>query len=254
MLKRVIIGGIGLLGLINATYADDNKSFYAQIGTGVSFPAELKFSGIDPAIWDQAYEGYGARFNNTKVISAGIGYNVSKWCNILLSGDWRGMYRYAKYQTFTGAAVLDPIGHKNRLFDLKNTNIMLSFIINGSLFNNLHVDFGHDAMLTPFVGVGLGVAENTLSGFRSTVPQSPGVNRSCMQSKTTHALAAQGLLGVDWVINQQFSLDAGYRFYYGGKFKTNAEIFDPVYKYIAVTSWEAKLLANEVFVNLKYSF
>lgn len=103
-------------------------------------------------------------------------------------------------------------------------------------------------------GIGLGVAQNTLSNFHSTVPDHPGLIKSYMKSKTAYSVAAQGMTGVYWAINQKFGLDMGYRFYYGGKFKTNTEVFDPTNTTLVVAPWQAKLLTNEVFVNLKYAF
>jgi len=253
--KKISVIGLGLLCLNGSVLAQDNNSFYTQIGAGISFPVDLKISGIDPALWDQAYEGYGARLSNTPVFSIGFGYNFSKCLSALVSSDWRGIYHYAKYQTFTGAAVVNPVGHKNRLFDLKNTNLMLSFIINGSCFDKLHVDFSNDSMLTPFVGIGLGVAQNTLSNFHSIRPQDPDIIRSYMKSKTSYSVAAQGMAGVYWAINKKFGLDMGYRFYYGGKFVTNTQTLDPITPSPTMNPpWEAKLLTNEVFVNLKYNF
>ena len=175
---------------------------------------------------------------------------------MLISSDWRGIYHYAKYQTFTEATVINPIGHKTRLFDLRNINLMLNVMVNGSSFDNLHIDFNNGAMLTPFVGIGLGVAQNILSNFHSVVPQNPSVIRSYMESKTAYSIAAQGMAGISWSINKKIGLDTGYRFYYGGKFKTNTEVFDPLYttSSSAPCPWEAKLLTNEVFINLKYAF
>ena len=217
MLKKILVGSVGLLGLVNIAGAANDQSFYAQLDTGISFPLELKISGIDLTFWDSTYEGYGARLSNTPVFGIGFGYNFNQYFSALISSNWRGIYHYAKYQTFTGADVINPVGHKNRLFDVRNTNLMLNFIVNGSAFDKLHIDFNNDSMLTPFIGVGLGAAQNIVSNFHSTTPSS-SAPRSYMQAKTDYSLAMQGMTGISWVINKKFGLDAGYRFYYGGKF------------------------------------
>ena len=254
MLKTIIAGSVGLLGLVNIANAINQQLFYAQIEAGISFPAELKLAGIDPAFWDQSYEGYSARLSNTPIFGLGFGYNFSKYLSVSLSSAWRGIYHYAKYQTFTGASIIYPVGHKNRLLDIRNTNLMVNVMFNGSAFDGLRVDFGSDAMLTPFIGVGLGVAQNVTSNFHSTTPIS-SAPRSYMHTKTDYSLAMQGMAGASWVINKKFGLDAGYRFYYGGKFKTNTAVSDPTHEPIVVYfPWEAKILTHEIFVNLKYNF
>lgn len=250
MFKKISIIGLGLFCLNSSILASDSYPFYVQASAGASFSMKAKFGTLDP-LWDLAAEGYDARLGNVPLFGIGFGYNISPWLSTLLSTDWRGVYNYKQYQTVTQGGTVNPLGNKTRYFDLKNTNLMLSIIANGSGIDHMYIDFNNGSMLTPFIGAGLGAAKNDLTNFHSVEVANPGINKSYMNSKTAYSFAAQAMTGLTYVINKNFGVDLGYRFYYGGKFKTNDYVIDAK---SSTAPWEAKLLTNEVFVNLKYAF
>jgi len=250
MFKKIAIISLGLLCLNNSILAQDSNSFYVQASTGASFSMKAKFGTLDPT-WDLATEGYDARLGNVPLFGIGLGYNINPWLSTLVSADWRGVYKYKQYQTTTEQRGPLLLRNKNRYFDIKNTNLMLSIIANSSGLSHMHIDFNNGSMLAPFIGAGLGVAQNDLNNFHTEATDNPGVARSYMDPKTSYSLAAQAMTGLSYLINKNFGVDLGYRFYYGGKFKTNDYIISSQTR---TAPWEAKLLANEVFVNLKYNF
>lgn len=246
---------IGLLCITTAAVAADYNPFYIQTSAGASFSMQAKVSNIDFTIWDPANEGYDTRIGNTPTFGLGLGYNVNPWASLLASWDWRGIYNYKKNQTqVIGSNPIDPLGAKTRYFDIKNSNLMLTFIANCSQLNNMHFDFNNGAILTPFIGVGLGIAKNDLSNFYSITPDAPNLHRNYLNSQTTYSLAAQGITGLSLLLNKQIGVDLGYKFYYGGRCNTNTMIIDPIDDPLATPPWKTNLLTNEIFVSLKYNF
>lgn len=254
MLKKILLSGVGFLCLTNAARAGD-QSFYGQLSTGVSFSKKANISNVDYAIWDPANEGYKSRLGNVLFFGLGLGYNINLWSSLLASWDWKGIYNYRKHQTqIVNSDSINPLGKKTRYFDIENNNLMFTLIINGSQLNNIHIDFNNGLILAPFIGAGLGVAENDLTGFYSLVSATEEQHRSYMHRKTSYSLAAQGIAGFSLSLNKTIGFDLGYRFYYGGKFKTNTVIMDPLYTDIITPPWKGSLFTNELFLNIKYTF
>lgn len=254
MLKKVLFSGVGFLCLTNVSFADSQYPFYVQVSTGASFSMEAKLTNIDFTIWDPANQGYRSRLGNTPIFGLGAGYNINSWSSLLLSWDWRGIYNYQKYQTqVIGSNPLDSLGEKTRYFDLKNNNLMLTFTANSSQLNNLHIDF-NDSVLAPFIGIGVGVAKNDLTNFYSITPSTGGIHRNHIDGETTYSLASQGIVGLSLSLTKQAGIDLGYRFYYGGRFKTGNFIMDDgITSDCSTPPWKGNLFANEVFLNLKYN-
>lgn len=264
MLRKLTLGSLSLLfmlfyqnslAVINKCADENNFPFYLQIGAGYSFSLKTTLSGIDPPCWDPAVEGYDSDLGSAPSFEVGLGYHITPCLSALISSSFRGGYHYEKFQTpVPGSASFDSLPSKTRYFDLDNTNVMFSLIANGAKVNGIHMDFCNGTVLAPFIGAGIGVARNEVYNFHSVLTTSTGGFAdvaSDMTTKKTYSFAAQGMVGASWLVTDRTSFDLGYRFYYGGQFKSNDYVVD-ISAGAASTPWKGNLLTNEVFLNLRY--
>lgn len=241
-------------GLNNGT---KDYPFYFQISGGYSFSLTAKLGGVAPPSWDAAVEGYDSDLGSAPSFGAGIGYHANPWLNLLISSSFRGGYHYKKFQTAIPTIFsFGQLPNKTRYFDLDNYNVMLSLIAHGINEGNMRYCFCNGMIIAPFIGGGIGVARNNVYNFHSVLATSTGGFAdvaSDMEAKNTYSIAAEGMLGLTWLLCDRFSFDIGYRFYYGGQFESNDYVIEPSAG-AAATPWKGKLLANEAFINLRYDF
>jgi opacity protein-like surface antigen len=238
------------------TSLDNAHPYFLELGLGYSFsmPANIK---VDTSYWDAAVQGYNSRLENAFIFGAGIGYHATKLLDISISAAYRGTYHYKKYQNkVPGSKTPYPGDTKTRYFDLDNANLMFNFLLHN--LDKVSYRFHNGVIITPFIGGGIGIARNTVSNFYSVKEERDPVSHNKLVSaiepdKETYSLAAQGVAGISFILTQRTNLDLGYRIYYGGKFKSNDHLVD--YESSEhVPAWKGRLLANEIFIQLNFSF
>ncbi len=238
--------------------------FFIHVGSGYSSSMCAKINP-DPAIWDEVKEGYSAKLDHAAVFEAGLGYSIYDWLATSVMAAYRGVYRYKKFQTLQTAQTPTVGDTKTRYFDLENTSVLFNLIFNGTNCWSWH--FCNCMSLAPILVGGIGLAQNRVSNFHAVLDELAPSNTDYVESikglyVNKYAFAAHADLGISWSMCQRAQLNLGYRFYYGGKFKTsdygldvpggvmNAQYSRPIIE----TPWCSKLKANEFFVNLNIAF
>lgn len=234
------------------------RPFFILLGGGYSYSNKTSLS-VNLNQWDPAVQGYSNDLGNTVLYTAGIGYNFTPFISADIEITKRPFYSYSKYQVpAPGASTPGFAGIKTRKFDLANNSIMANFYVNGKAFN-LFAHLGNKMILQPLVGVGLGVAYNTVSDFHSVQAASSvsGTNNvtSTMGEYTKTTFAWQAILGAEVNYVNAWAIDLGYRYFNGGTFQTNnylTNVPSGTTTQITVSPWSGKLTANEWFIHLKY--
>jgi opacity protein-like surface antigen len=157
---------------------------------------------------------YNSSISSSTLFDIGIGYQVNNWLRFDVTGEYRGG---GHFQTFEQA--FSPSSGQD-FGDFYRGDV--SSLI--GLFNG-YVDVGTWYGVTPFVGAGVGFANNRLSGVTDTGFACPG-GGACSGvggyltdgSKTNLAWAL--MAGLDFNVTQNLKLELGYRFLDYGSLKS----------------------------------
>ena len=239
-------------------YQPPNKPFFILLGAGGSYSDDADIS-VNLKQWDPAKQGYSDDVGGTVLYTVGLGYQIMPLFALDVEVTERPSFGYTRYQTPTANSSTPGFaGIKTRKFDLDSTSIMANVLLNGQSAN-LFMNLGHDVIVQPIVGAGLGIAYNKVSNFHSVqaVSSSPGSNNvtSTMQPKTDSAFAWQAFIAIEALYGAQWALDIGYRYFDGGDFESNnflTDIPSGLSSQVTASPWKGELTANEWFINLKY--
>ncbi len=239
--------------------------FFVLVGTGYSWSMCSKIC-VDEIFWDKAAEGYNSKLNSVPVFEAGLGYYFRPWIGASVTAAYRGIYHYKKCQTVEQAVVIPAGAAETRYFDLANTSVLFNLILNGT--NCLAWHFCNDMSLAPVVVGGVGIAQNKVFNFHTVTDQQvPNLESFYVKSIMSEfvnkfTFAAHADIGVAWTMCERAQLNLGYRFYYGGEFKTNKYLVDipggllqtQITRPITIPGWCSSLKANELFADLSFMF
>lgn len=229
-LKTIALAGVLALGASAATAAD-----LAYPAPPPPEPLGLKgtiSSGFylrgDIGVGSQSYDELDVKLNNAPVIATtgvtsfstvkpdrgfaafagvGIGYQFNSYLRFDLTGEYRG-------GSFNGR---DQISY-NFGVPTNQTNIYRADVATFVALANAYIDLGTWNCLTPYLGVGIGMANHTVSGLADNgVNQAVGAafaNASYAYgdsaSKTNLAWAL--MAGVSYDVTSNLKLDIGYRY------------------------------------------
>jgi opacity protein-like surface antigen len=155
--------------------------------------------------------------NNPVFVSAGIGYRFNNWLRFDLTGEYRGK---------SGIGVNDSLTFQG-FTQINQTNTYRGDLSSFVGMANAYVDLGTFCALgclTPYLGAGVGLARNEVSGVIDQGVQnfpllgggsSPTFGYAANNSKTNVAYAL--MAGVGYEINKNLTLELGYRYINLGK-------------------------------------
>jgi opacity protein-like surface antigen len=162
-------------------------------------------------------------FNNSTLSSSalfdvGVGYQVNNWFRADLTGEFRGGGELQSLETLND---FNLNGNQKQFADFyrANTSSAIGLV-------NAYADLGTWYGVTPFVGAGVGVAYNRLSGFTDTGFSSqngaifPTGGYAADHSTTNFAWAL--MAGLDFNVTQNLKLELGYRYLNYGNFTSSA--------------------------------
>jgi len=138
-------------------------------------------------------------------LGAGIGYNFNHWLRFDVTAEYRAKTRISAMQ------VLQPGGSGPVALDVNEAN--LSSLV---FLANAFIDLGTWDCWTPFVGAGIGFANNTISNFVDVTPNvaafdatgsSFGLGRGTSNWDLAWALYA----GVSFAVTKNFNIDLTFR-------------------------------------------
>lgn len=140
---------------------------------------------------------------SSALLGGGVGYRLTDLFRVEAMVDYRGWYK------------LD--GNDNAGTHYKADASSLAGMLNG--YVDLPWNLGP---VRPYVGAGLGVAHNRLGAITQsfTIPGiGPGYENDPGGSRTNFAW--QAMLGLSWDITDRITVDAGYRYFDGGKMQSS---------------------------------
>jgi opacity protein-like surface antigen len=182
---------------------------------------------LAPGLASGYYTGTPTESFNNSTISAstnfdlGFGYQFNNWFRADITGEYRGGSHFQSSYVINDATNFNT-GNPTQIADFYRGDISSWVgLVNG------YVDLGTWYCITPYVGAGVGLARNTLSGmtdqgmisYDSTangIVSGPGGGYFGDGSKTNFAWAF--MTGLDFNVTQNLKLELGYRYLDLGKY------------------------------------
>jgi opacity protein-like surface antigen len=144
----------------------------------------------------------GLGFDTAGIFGLGAGYRFNNWFRADVTGEYRGK------SNFHGTDIVSFNGVQSGVDNYggsKSEWLVLA---------NVYADLGTWWCITPFVGVGIGGARNTISGFTDTglsgAPPAPSLAYAAEASKWNFAWAVHA--GLAYQINPSLTLELAYRY------------------------------------------
>lgn len=185
----------------------------------------------------------GLRLSDEVGYGGGVGYRVNPWLRIDATIDQRAPSRFRTYSSRTNFAT----GYNVEAGDLD--------VLTGLV--NVYADLGTWWGLTPYLGGGIGFADN---GFRGNYTQTtcteaacdgnPGTGNRTAVARPDHALPSFAwslTAGLSYRLREGLSLDAAYRYVDLGTAKSGTDPFGGITRL-------KTLAANELRIGLRYEF
>lgn len=164
----------------------------------------------------------------TWMIGAGIGYRYNPWFRTDLTID----YRFNS--DFYGNTVCGGCGLSEENYKLRTTTFLL----------NAYVDFGTWQGVTPYVGVGGGLAYHWLSNL---IGVNPGGGVTIVPNGGNWTWAAAAMAGMSVAVGGQTEIDAGYRYLWLGDAKSGADGLGNRVKFSDLANHEIRVGARQNF-------
>ena len=140
----------------------------------------------------------GLGFDSAGIFGLGVGYTFNNWFRGDVTGEWRGKSNLhgTDIVSWNGA----PFG----------TNIYSGSKSEWLVLANAYVDLGTWWNITPFVGAGVGMSRNTISGFTDFGPQQASVAFGDTASKWNFAWAVHA--GLAYQVTPSMTIELAYRY------------------------------------------
>ncbi len=243
-------------GTMGTTTAVDENPWYASIGTGFSWTQLPGIDNPDPSIWDASAQGYNSSLGNRGFYTFEVGKQVHQYIDVSVMYMNHETFNYQMFQSGTSNTMGFTGDQRNRYFNLNNRSLLVS----GFLHPDHSVYQLSTVNMKPFIGAGIGYALNQVNNFYtvgSTLVNGTAIGStdSIGNKVNTNSFAWQGSVGLNFSPeNSHLSLDAGYRYYDGGKFNTSNHIYvQGASGFGTSVAWSGKLQANQLFIDLKYT-
>jgi opacity protein-like surface antigen len=209
--------------MLRGTVGPDTSGWYLRgdVGVGInqirSATSQFLPGSVVPS-FQYDYKKLGSSAN----IGFGVGYQFNNWFRADITGEYRGSAQYNAVASYDGNFFFaNPCGGLARCPDIYTGSVSSAvFMANG------YVDLGTWAGLTPYVGVGVGIANNKFSNLVDQSIGNSGFGYSSASSKTNFAWAA--MAGLSYAVSQNLKLEMGYRYLNLGTASSGAIICQPV--------------------------
>jgi opacity protein-like surface antigen len=164
---------------------------------------------------DAFHSFYNPTISSAGIIDIGVGYQANNWLRFDVTAEYRGG---ANFQ------VLEQLGIPS--LSTQEANWYRANISSTIALANGYVDLGEWRGITPFVGAGLGFAQNRFSGianpgFAYLGPGSTGSpTGGYMGNGVSNNFAWALMAGLDFSVTRNLKLELGYRYLNYGTLKT----------------------------------
>ena len=195
-----------------------------DIGTGYSSVGKHSIKAT-PALNDTTLRGSGDDLGGLVHVDVGVGYQVNSWLRFDVTGEYRTGGHLSSVDDY---AYRPKGGTPQDGTDFYRANVSSAVgLVNG------YVDLGTWYCLTPYLGGGVGVAYNRVSGFTDQGINviNPGQNNAFASpsgttfregNKTNFAWAL--MAGVGYEVTRNLKLDIGYRYLNLGDATTGSSV------------------------------
>lgn len=143
-------------------------------------------------------EHKGLGFDSATTFGVGVGYTFNNWLRGDITGEWRGK---------ANLHGTDVVSWNGMPFA---TNIYSGSKSEWLILANAYVDLGTWWHVTPFVGAGIGMARNTISGFTDLGPQTASTAFGDQASKWNFAWALHA--GLAYQVTPSLTVELAYRY------------------------------------------
>lgn len=220
-LKTFALSGVLALGASAAAHAADlayapppppeplglkgtiSSGIYLRGDIGVGVESISKYSQDDTVQFGGSFFG-AAKSNATFFGGVGIGYRFNNWLRADITGEYRGAG-----QIGVNDIVYNPFNNGNQTNTYKGNLTSLVTLFNG------YIDLGTWNCLTPYIGGGIGFANNRIEGLTDQgvlLGNFVGSTLGTASSGSKTGLAWALMAGVGYEVNKNLTLEFGYRY------------------------------------------
>ncbi len=160
---------------------------------------------------------YNSDLSASGLFDVGVGYQVNNWFRADVTGELRGGAEFSALEVLN---VNNGTANGPQTGDFYRGHLSTALaMVNG------YVDLGNWYGISPFVGAGVGVAFNRMSGMTDNGVVSPtgtatGAAGGVLGANTTTSLAWALMAGLDMNITRNLKLELGYRYLNYGSFRS----------------------------------
>lgn len=175
----------------------------ADVGVGINTISRLRSSFAPGFVVDNPMFDSSSSLGDSMIIGGGVGYQFNSWLRADFTGEYRSQTDYRAIQSYGPTFCGAPSG---RCYDTYNGKVGAAvFLANG------YADLGTWAGITPYVGVGLGLANLRYANLTDMSAQpAGGFGYAQNGSKTNFAWAL--MAGVGYNVTNNLKLELGYRY------------------------------------------
>jgi opacity protein-like surface antigen len=191
ILAGVLIAGLAQLVLMGSAAADVSKGPYVGLDGGMAWTANITY--VTSYGGCSIYYCYAPTYYNAATFN--LGYSAGAQIGYAFGGP-RVEFEY-NYRNNGASTVYTPVGNQSASGSLTSNNFMV----------NVLYDFDTGSQWTPYVGLGLGVADVSANNIHSavTVPVGPFLDGSSSK------FAAQFIFGVEYAASDNFGVFIDWR-------------------------------------------
>ncbi len=177
----------------------------------------------------------------------GVGYQFNSWFRADATAEYQGGARWRQVESYTGpAAPAAPCANANRCVDLYHGNISSAvFLANG------YVDLGTWYNVTPYLGLGVGMANNRIGSITDNGINQGGFGTAPAVTKNNFAWAVMAGMAVNLAPNMK--LDVGYRYLDKGSMNSGRIDCGGAVA-CGFETHRVKLASHDVRIGLRYMF
>lgn len=227
--------GVGINNRPKLRTSPDPLAVLGPIGNGVTLTSSTYgFNNLD--------------LSSSALVSAGIGYQFNSWFRFDVTGEYRGgahlsgSDQYNSVGTYVGGVPAGFTGKGPFPYNASLRNFYSGHISSIVAMANGYFDLGSWNGLTPYVGAGIGMAYNTLSGLNDNgfnyvtitdggvgatapaVSQTTGYPSGGYWTNKSRTNVAWALMtGVSYNVSSNLKLELGYRYMNLGTFKSGSQ-------------------------------
>jgi opacity protein-like surface antigen len=226
-------GPVGLPPPPMAMPIAESSGWYLRgdIGVAALGSGKLNYSDNQPGISFTSKE-----FQQQMFGGIGVGYQFNSWLRFDVTGEYRGKAGFSAHDNYNGRNVgVDCAGVANPLIDcgFSGGNRNAGSISSMVFLANAYLDLGTWHGLTPFIGAGVGISQNKISGladqgYATLTTYNTGTNVVVASATApTFGTAANGtkssfayalMAGLAYDVTPNYKVELAYRYLNMGKF------------------------------------